>query len=290
MIKILIKNPKRFIRLRKVFLIGRIFSFHTPSLKDIKDDSLYADIIAKLRYGDATGKDTRVGRFDDLDKVLDLLPDQGLLVHDVGCSSGVTSLDLMRMLNLKNKKYTLTISDRFLELFVFGEGVKYLYDSDENLRQIYFGRVLCDGQLSRVFFLSRVLFRVLSKVSRRDVQSKIVKNISLLDPKVQRCINSGELNAKSYNIFNRDDDNRYDFVRCMNLLNRSYFSDDQIKIGVANLIEATKHKGYLQIGRTDIHGVNKVSVFQKEKRELSLVLQFNGGAEIEDLVERKFLV
>jgi len=285
MIKILIKNPERFIWLSNIPLIGRFFSFYIPCLKFIKEDKLYADVVARLRYGDVTGKSTEIGRFDDLIDVLDLLPDQDLLIHDVGCSSGVTSLDLMSALELKNKKYELTISDRFLVLLIFGKRIKYLYDSDEILRQIYLGRILCDEKLSNVFFLSRLLFQILTPRRLRDLEIDEVDKVALVNQEVREYIESGDLIAKSYNIFMRDDDNRYNFIRCMNLLNRSYFSDDQIVVGLKNLINALEHKGHLQIGRTDIYGVNMVSVFQKNTDGLALVLQFNGGAEIEHLVE-----
>lgn len=284
MVKILIKNPKRYLFLNKIFLFGRLFSFYIPALDDIKDDDLFKIVVATVRYGDSTGKETRARRFDDLDEVLDLLPQKSLAVHDVGCSSGVTSLDLMRALNSKNKSYSLIASDRFTELFVYGGNIKYLFDSDRSLRQIYLGRVLCDSHLSKIFFLSRFLFKLLETFSQRDSELKTGKKISLFDRDVQKSIDSGQLKAKSYNIFERDI-NRYGFIRCMNLLNRSYFSDIQIKVGIINLFESLDDKGYLQIGRTDDHGVNRASVYRKEQWGLSLVLQFNGGAEIGNIIE-----
>jgi chemotaxis methyl-accepting protein methylase len=113
---------------------------------------------------------------------------------------------------------------------------------------------------------------------------KTGKKVSLFDRDVQKCIDLGQLEAKSYNIFERDS-KRYGFIRCMNLLNRSYFSDTQIKVGILNLFESLDDKGYLQIGRTDDQGVNRASVYRKEQRRLTLVLQFNGGAEIGNIVE-----
>jgi len=284
MIKILIKDPKRYLFLNKIFLFGRLFSFYIPALEDIKDDDLFKIVVATVRYGDSTGKETRARRFDDLDEVLDLLPQKLVAVHDVGCSSGVTSLDLMRALNLKNKSYSLTASDRFTELFVYGGSIKYLFDSDRSLRQIYLGRVLCDSHLSKIFFLSRFLFKLLETFSQLNSKLKTSKKISLFDRDVQKFIDSGQLEAKSYNIFERDI-NRYGFIRCMNLLNRSYFSDTQIKVGIINLFESLDYKGYLQIGRTDDHGVNRASVYMKKQRGFSLILQFNGGAEIGNIIE-----
>ena len=158
MIKVLIKNPKRFLRLKKIQFIGGLFAFYIPGLREIIDDTLYSEIIANLRYGDSTGKDTKPDRFADLDSILDLLPDEDLRIHDIGCSSGVTSLDLKRSLERKNKEFLLTISDRFLNIFYIGRTVKYVYDCDSKLRQVYLGRILCDGELLRLFFLSRFFF------------------------------------------------------------------------------------------------------------------------------------
>lgn len=284
MIKILIKDSKRFLWLNQVYLIGNFFSFYIPALNKIKDNDLYDIILTKLRYGDSTGKETHKRRFDELDEVLDLLPQENILIHDVGCSSGVTSLDLMRVLNSKNKSYELIISDRFSELLVYGRNIKYLYDSDGDLRQIYFGRILCDDQLSKNFFMSRFLFKLLRSFSQGDPKSKTIKKISLFNREVQKSISSKNLKAMSYNIFKQDDDSKYGFIRCMNLLNRSYFSDDQINIGISNLFKSMDHNAYLQIGRTDDRGINRASIFRKYEQGLSLVLQFNGGSEIEDLV------
>lgn len=284
MLKILIKNPKRYLLVNKIFLIGRLFSFYIPALNDIEDDNLFKIVVATVRYGDSTGKETRERRFDDLDEVLDLLPHKALAIHDVGCSSGVTSLDLIRALNSRNKTFSLTASDRFTELLVYGGNIKYLYDSDGGLRQIYLGRVLCDAHLSKVFFLSRFIYRLLERFGQREVNLQSAQRISLFDRDVQQFIDSDQLQVKSYNIFERES-NRYDFVRCMNLLNRSYFSENQIKVGILNLIESLDYNGYLQIGRTDDEGVNRVSLYRKEQLGLSLILQFNGGSEIGSIVE-----
>ncbi|MDB4229131.1 hypothetical protein N9805_00430 [Paracoccaceae bacterium] len=245
---------------------------------------MYSEIIANLRYGDSTGKDTKPDRFADLDSILDLLPDKGLRIHDIGCSSGVTSLDLKRSLDIKGKKFFLTISDRFLEVCYIGRTIKYIYDYDRNLRQIYLGRILCDSELLGLFFISRFLFKFLSLFVRKPQQADLKEKISLVDPVIQNCIDLDEVNARHYDIFNSDDASAYNFIRCMNLLNRAYFSDEQISAGVSNLIEALENKGFLQIGRTDIDGINRVSVYQKGTYGLVPILLFNGGSEIQDLI------
>lgn len=284
MIKILIKNPMRFLRLKKIKFIGGLVAFYIPGLREITDGTVYSEIIANLRYGDSTGKDTKSDRFADLDSILDLLPDEGLRIHDIGCSSGVTSLDLKRSLDVKDKKFLLTISDRFLEVFYIGRTVKYIYDCDSKLRQIYLGRILCDSELLRLFFISRFLFKFISLFVRKPQQADLIEKISLVDPMIQNCIDLDEVKAKYYDIFNRDDASAYNFIRCMNLLNRSYFSDEQISSGVSNLIEALEDKGFLQIGRTDVDGVNRVSVYQKGTNGLVPIQLVNGGSEIQDLV------
>ena len=274
----------RFLRLKKIKFIGDVIAFYIPSLREIKDEKMYSEIITNLRYGHTTGKDTKSDRFADLDNILDLLPDEGLRIHDVGCSSGVTSLDLKQSLDIKGKKFLLTISDRFLEVFYIGRTIKYIYDCESNLRQIYFGRILCDNELMGLFFVSRFLFKFLSLFIRKSHQADLLERISLVDPQVQNCIDLDELEARYYNIFDHDETSTYNFIRCMNLLNQSYFSDEKISVGLSNLIEALEYKGFLQIGRTDIDGVNRVSVYQKGVQGLVPILLVNGGSEIQDLL------
>ena len=286
MLKIIIKSPEGFIWLSKFPILRAFFSISAESLFKIKDDELYTEVVTRMRYGDVTGKATEVGRFDDLNEILELLPDKVIQIHDVGCSLGVTSLDLANALKERNKSFCLTISDRFLLLLIYGKGIKYLFDSTGSLRQIYLGRILCDQHLSKIFFVSRILYKILSAKQENDLMAGEAVTVRLVNPSVQKEINSGQMEIKSYNVFEKDNHKNYDFIRCMNLLNRSYFSDEEILVGLNNLADALGDKGYLQVGRTDYKGVNKVSVFKKESETLVLVKQHNGGAEIEDIIKQ----
>jgi len=258
-----------------------------PHLPEIQDDVHFSEILATIRYGDTTGKWTNKGRFNQIDFFIRTLVKEEFLIHDVGCSTGVTSLELFDVINSTVKYFSLTISDRFYEIYAVEKGFfKYIFDSEGGLRQIYFGRILCDPNLSKMFPLSRFLFEFISKIlSVPSLASEHLKSIMLMDPSIIKMINQKKIKLKQYNVFTGDGD-RYHFIRCMNVLNLSYFSEADIISGINVLKDATLDGCYLQLGRTDSRGINRASIYQKRNKDLFIIQDFNGGAEIDYLINR----
>ena len=88
-----------------------------------------------------------------------------------------------------------------------------------------------------------------------------------------------------YQVFS-DTIQKFDFVRCMNVLNRSYFSDDVLIVGLRNLFHSLHPDGFLLIGRTDAHHVNRASLLKKVDDCLVVLNHFTGGTEIFDLIQK----
>ena len=283
MLKFIISESKLFSRLTQTPLLSHFFMLSAKSLTSVKDPKIFNEAIRKLRYGDVTGKETFNGRFIDLDNdALNFLKG-GMSVHDVGCSTGVTSLELYETCEKNNLKLRYHISDKFTSLFFSGKFLTTVFDKDGKIRQIYFLNVLFDKHLSLAFFASKFLSIFFSRTIIMDVNKKNITKISLLDPKVQALEKEGKVTVLDYDVFEGTNE-KYDFIRCMNVLNKSYFSDDQIKLGLENLFKSAKENGYLLIGRTNKHYVNRASLYKKNSNSFTLIKTYNGGSEVDDLL------
>ena len=77
---------------------------------------------------------------------------------------------------------------------------------------------------------------------------------------------------------------KFDYIRCMNLLNQSYFSDDDIRRGIATLHAAITPGGILQLGRTSLDFNNCVGFYRRNERDFELIDIFGDGSEIDYLI------
>ena len=99
-------------------------------------------------------------------------------------------------------------------------------------------------------------------------------------------IERGEIHRLDYDLFRAGLPERFSFVRCMNVLIRAYFNEDELRCGISGLAESLELEGILQIGRTDMNsGLNYVSFYRKDPGGgLELLENLNGGAGLEDLI------
>lgn len=72
---------------------------------------------------------------------------------------------------------------------------------------------------------------------------------------------------------------RADAIRTMNVLNRSYFSDEQIAAAVQAIFDSLREGGLWVVGRTAASGRNSVTVFEKRPTHFEQVAESNGGSE-----------
>ncbi len=77
---------------------------------------------------------------------------------------------------------------------------------------------------------------------------------------------------------------RFDYIRCMNLLNQSYFSDEDIRLGIKTLHKAINPGGILQLGRTSLEFENSVGFYRRTERDFELIDVFGEGSEIDYLI------
>jgi hypothetical protein len=253
------------------------------SLNSLQDVDLQAAIVSDVWVADGTSKQTAPGRFRDCDQVAVRLlrATASPVVHDVGVSTGVTSLELRRALLPRHPR--MHISDKFNVLYFQQSGLlTKIFDARGSLMHAYVGRVLASRDLRAKYFVSRWLYGL----AKRIPLSGALHEIPLLHFGVRELIAEGELTLLEYDVFETEIVQKFDYVRCMNVLNLCYFPAPRIAQGLRNLTQSLKPGGILQIGRTQKHSSqNSVGFYRREGNRLRLIEELNGGSELKVLID-----
>jgi len=268
-------------RLVKLGRISDLFEFKLHYLSDVKDNVLESYILSKLKVSNNTSKQTIAGRFSDIDdEIFDVVgKEKNLILHDVAVSSGVTSLELYKRLIKLYPEMVFDISDIYSTYYYSGKYITRIYDCNSNLVKVYFLNILLDKKLRWKYFLSKILFYCVS-VFRKPSG---LKKIFLLDSELQQYISDRKIFYINYDIFKTFIDKKYNYVRCMNILNLDYFNSVAINIAIKNIKKSILKNGYLQVGRT-VNGVNHISLYQMNNGRMRRVLTINNGSEIDGIV------
>lgn len=252
-------------------------------LASYSDRSVADHIYTSIKLNNLTSKESRANRFQDIDPyTVDLLKAfEKPVFHDVGVSSGITSFELYRLLQEQGVSCEFNISDKFAK-FYYEKTPFYakIYDSEKKILNGYIGPIFADQESSGKFFITKWAFQFLDK----KPASKELGTILPYDPNILSCISNKEIFHQNYDIFAAPMTEKCSYLRCMNLLNKGYFSEDLIKKGVKNLFHSIIDGGILQIGRT-VDGVNYVTFFRKNGQRLDVVKHINEGTEILDIVD-----
>ena len=284
MFKIVLKNYKLLLRIKKFSLItSKLFTFDIRELNEVKNAIYFDQMMSFFKNSNNTFKQTNTGRFLDLDKISVNYVNNNDIVHDVAVSSGVTSLELYNNLKKNKLNFNMCISDKYSKVNVCGDSITKVYDSEGKLLFGYFFNIYCCqfGQCNKIFIISSILFEFLKLFKPSKCQE-----LMLFNPHVIESITNNEIKNIEYDIFENTHVNEFNFVRCMNIFNRAYFSDEKIREGLQNVKNSIKENGYLLIGRTLEDGTEKniATIFQKKGDDLLLVQKINGGTDIYDLI------
>jgi hypothetical protein len=284
MLIIALKNPARYRKLLGVPLLNKFFRLRADRMNQLQD-RIAVEAAYKAFYTAAgSSKETSWNRLAEVDPLtLNLLNPLGPnVIHDMGVSSGVTSVDLHRQLVKRGIPFELIISDKFARYYCTGELLRRVYDEEGTLAQAYVFGLLCDRQAHWKYFVSKYgyhLVRLLPKGKR------IEGELCLYDPELLALLEQGAIREIKYDVFTSRLEEKFDLIRCMNVLNLSYFGPSKIAAAIMNFHSSLKDKGVLQIGRTALRGQNEVSFFRKEQGQLRLLADVNGGSEIRHLVK-----
>lgn len=221
-------------------------------------------------------------RFADLDGIAVplILSQKNPSIHDIGVSNGVTSLELYNAVAAIRDDFEFCLSDKNFDCFYTGRLARRVYDSDGKFFEGYFFGVFCRSDLSGKYFISRILGRALNRPPGNAPRTRIV----YLDRRLRALADSGKIKRISFDALNNDIEDRFTFVRCMNLLILQYFSAEELKRAVNLIIRSLKEGGIFQTGRT-VDGVNHATFFMKEGGRLSVIRHVNDGSEINETIK-----
>jgi len=229
-----------------------------------------------------TSKETTQGRFSDIDdNTLHFISGKSHpLIHDVGISNGITSVDLYRRLSADHRSFKLFVSDKFAHFYRVGTRFCRIYDRNDKLTRAYIFSIVADKNLHWKYFLSKYSYQLIRAI---PYHRQHAVPIMLYDPSLRLLLHEGKIFEIEYDVFNTSHPPDFDLVRCMNVLNLSYFSPAEISKAIINLTHSLKEGGVLQIGRTTPEGLNNASFFKKVHDQLILVEDVNEGSEIKEL-------
>jgi hypothetical protein len=234
------------------FIVCRI-----DAIANLKGAEIRDYVYSRIRTGMHTPKETAVGRFRDLDEITASLAisDDLNIIHYLAVSSGVTSLELYRVLESRGFPLKLYISDKYATHGSTGRALIRIVDADQKPVEMYVCRVLAKRNLTNCFFLTRFLYSLLADVGAHHP----IRWFPLLDPAIMEQIDRGRIQQLNYDVFETRMPAAFTFVRCMNLLNLGYFTPSRIVDALHNIVESLKDGGVLQIGRTMPDGRNWTS-------------------------------
>ena len=140
----------------------------------------------------------------------------------------------------------------------------------------------------RFFLLFKLVEKLLpslfNKIYLFDLMNVKLKKSKLL---IENLNSISQIKFFEQDIFNIDKKyfHFFDVVRVSNLLNYSYFSENQIKVAINNLKKISKENSIILINRTPNNSKNNTaSFFRKKKGKFELIEDLNGGYEIKNLI------
>jgi len=253
------------------------------SISNMKNPVTIDLAFSKIDLLSGVSKQTNKNRFSDVDPTsLQIIASRSLSkLHDVGVSSGITSLELRRQLQTAGFEGEMFISDKFARFWTNRRGLSTdVFDSDYNLVCTYLGPIVGDSEDTWKLPISRLVFL---RARKRKFDDSSEQGFLLLHPDVLDSVNRGDLRFIDFDVFNNSEDRTFDFVRCMNLLNLGYFPTGKILDGLRTLHGSLAPGGILQIGRTHLEGGNHVTFYERTTDGFERTDVVGDGSEIDEL-------
>jgi hypothetical protein len=268
----------------RIPVLRKLWAFRTDAMPELRNPAIRDYVYRAFFTQNATSKQTSVGRFADLDRVArSIIMEHRLAdIHDVGVSSGVTSLELLHALATTGIPLSFHISDKYA---VYGSNGRFLVrivDAQGSVRELYVGSLLGTRDVTYKFPVTRFLYWLLA---RRPIRGP-VRSFVLFDHEVLEHIRAGLVRRIDYDVFTTRMPGAFSFVRCMNLLNLGYFPSESIEVALRNLIESLKEGGVLQIGRTHPDGISHATFYRKRGTRLEMLQEVGSGTEVRELIDR----
>jgi hypothetical protein len=263
--------------------LRKFLVYRTDAIPEMKDAAISDYVLREFATADATSKQTSPGRFRDLDEIAQAIIAAHQLdsLHDIGVSTGVTSLDLYRTLTAAGIPFQLHISDKFAVYGSSGRFPTRIIDAQGTVTELYLCGILGRRDVSYKYPLTRLLHWLLADRPNHGV----IRRFALFNHEVLGHIEKGLIQRIDYDVFLTRMPRAFSFVRCMNLLNLGYFPRERIETALRNIIESLRDGGVLQIGRTHPDGTSHVTFYAKRGARLEPLQEVGGGTELREVID-----
>jgi hypothetical protein len=241
---------------------------------------------SRVRLPSGVFKTTEAHRLDDVNGLAArLLPnDRPLELLDVATSSGITSLEWSEQLAAEGISHHLVAGDSQIEAeWLSFPGVEALLDRDR--RHLLFADVFGRGiDVSGGSRKSAMAVRAIKSVARLAGPLRLrVRRVVLVSSRLRDCPTVSVIEDDIF-AARQDLAGRFHAVRAANILNRSYFDDDQLRAAIANLRDRLRPDGLLIVCRTHADGTNHGTFLRLTDRGWVVVARIGDGSEIEALI------
>lgn len=283
MIKVASTNIKVLSLLNKIPIIRYFFILKiSRKFQNIHNNSVLEKFYTDIYVANKTSKKTADHRFFDIDKLIPkyLNAHQDNYLHDIAVSNGITSDNLFEFLQKTNIQFRLDISDKYSKIYVKEGFITKVFDVNHHLNFAYWG-IFFAGDKNIFFPFTVLLYKIIKKFNGRYDSDY---SLYLFHPNILNKIADKTIQVIDYDIFQTKLNEQYHFVRCMNILNKGYFEDNELIKALANIKQSMKENAVLLVGRTQAKGINHASFFRKQKNKFILLEDVNEGSEIKNLV------
>jgi hypothetical protein len=289
MFKFVFSGENVFLRLHDLPLGKYFILFNIKNFPSVKSHRVKEYFLSQFILPNETLKSTSSDRLEELDKtaVNYLGNRESLDVHDIAVSDGRSSLEFYKAISKIRNDFNFYISDKYSKFYVSRGYITRVFAADYSLMHFYlFNFIYADNKISNYFFLSKILFYILKILSHRCIPSpEQMQEIRLYDPEIIDSLQSGKIHEIEYDILSTRINQKFTFIRAMNILNRVYFDENEILQALNNIIFSLKERGIMLIGRTS-QGVNHATFYQKINSRLNILETINRGSDINDFVNQ----
>ena len=238
---------------------------HAGSTRKAELTEQFVSIIDALVLSNGVSKTTYSGRHNTAlssicDKNQHYIDNRPIHVLDIPSSVGLSSIDNY---NTLKKHYTINsymMADQYFEVLYDIER-KCIFDESGELLQVLFRnqffsiyRPHTSGNAFGI--IAKLLLSPLELISR-SLRKKYkfehcpsITKLLLLHPEARVMVNQGAMNYQKADIFETIN-GQYDLILSFNLLQKNYFSAEQIETGTGNLFDALNDGGLMITGSTE---------------------------------------
>lgn len=258
-------------------------------------------IMRRFALANGTFRRTHDARFEDFDgdairQIKKFFSEDELLrVHDVAVSDGRTACQFFKKLkrNFKKISYHATDRDTYVKIIESKKQPKnkIVRDEEGKLLQIIWPPFVFNIPKKESPFLypiNRLLIKLLEDKRRLNkwlkLDEKKEKRISIFSHEAQKLERDDvSFSLGAYDLFNKMPA-KYDIIRVMNVLNRSYFTEEEARKIITNIKSSLKDPGILLVGSNKDAGspVNG-NIFLNKKGAFRIISTFGGGAPYKEI-------